>query len=212
MARAPRTKRSVRSMKGAFNPDTIEKFFDHGLHIPTRTLYVGSVQVSEGGSESGVDAKLAEQVIKGIHLLEQQSRRRKITLILNNPGGYLVHGLAIYDALCYSPCPIVIKVFGEAASMGSIILQAGNERIVSPHATLMIHHGGASMEGTFEQMKTLMENWERAIENIRSILLRRIREKNPNFEEERLRKLMEKDTFLSATETVSLGLADKIQE
>lgn len=207
-----RDRRPARIPKIAFNAETIEKFFQHGLHVSTRTIYIGSVAAFEDGGESGVDAKMAEQAIKGIHLLEQISRKKEIIIIMNNPGGSLYHSLAVYDAIRHSPCPTTIKVFGVAMSGGSIILQAGGKRIIAPHTTVMIHHGQCALEGTFDDVRIFMKEWEREIEIIRNIWLKRIREKHPRFTQEKMKRLLERDTYLSAHEALELGLADIISE
>jgi ATP-dependent protease ClpP protease subunit len=60
---------------------------------------------------------------------------------MNNPGGDWYHGMAIYDAIKYSSCECTIKVYGHAMSMGSIILQAADHRIMMPNSRFMIHYG-----------------------------------------------------------------------
>ena len=121
------------------NRDDIDKLHDYDVYIPTRTIYVGSIHVSDEG-ESGTDAHMAERLLKNIHILEALNKD-PITIIFNNIGGDVNHGLAIYDGIKNSECHITIKVFGHAMSMGSIILQAADERLMSPNASQMIHYG-----------------------------------------------------------------------
>lgn len=101
---------------------------------------MGSVNSDWEGNETGVDFVMAEYFIKGMHVLESKNSK-PITIVMNNPGGDWYHGMAIYDAISCSPCEITIKVYGHAMSMGSVILQAADHRIMMPNSRFMIHYG-----------------------------------------------------------------------
>lgn len=124
----------------------LDKWFDLSVDLSTRTLYIGSAGYTSDDYETGVDHVMAEYLIKGIHSLESENKKL-ITIIMNNPGGDWHHGMAIYDAIKYSPCPTAIRVYGHAMSMGSIILQAANQRILMPSARFMMHYGTDSKAG-----------------------------------------------------------------
>jgi ATP-dependent protease ClpP protease subunit len=137
----------------------VERWFTHNLDLETRTIYMGSLNNFVDG-ESGVDNFMAEYFIKGIHILENINTD-PIIIVMNNPGGEWYHGMAIYDAIVCSPCKIIMKVYGHAMSMGSIILQAADYRIMMPNARMMIHYG---FSGFYGHAKT-SERW--ANENTR---------------------------------------------
>jgi ATP-dependent protease ClpP protease subunit len=118
----------------------IDKWFDLNVDIDTRTIYMGSTGYTGDDSETGVDHSMAEYFIKGMHTLESKNNK-PILIIMNNPGGDWYHGMAIYDAIKYSSCECTIKVYGHAMSMGSIILQAADHRIMMPNSRFMIHYG-----------------------------------------------------------------------
>ena len=130
------------------------EWFSHNLDLPSRTIYMGSIYSPDGG-ESGVDAFMAESFIKGMHLLEKRDSESEITIIMNNPGGDWYHGMAIYDSIKNSPCPCTIKVYGYAMSMGSIILQAADQRIMMPNSRFMVHYG---TDGVYSHSK-IFEKW-----------------------------------------------------
>jgi len=67
--------------------------------------------------ESGTDAKMAESLIKNLVILENINKE-PITIIMNNIGGDVYHGIAIYDAIKACESRVTIKVFGSAQSMG----------------------------------------------------------------------------------------------
>jgi ATP-dependent Clp endopeptidase proteolytic subunit ClpP len=193
--------------------DDIDKFFDYDIDLTNRTLYVGSVSVTDDGDESGVDAIMAERVIKALHLLEAQGPQgdKPITIIMNNPGGDWYHGMAIYDAIKSCKNHITIKVFGMAMSMGSIILQAADERILAPNAKVMIHYGYMGMPANHTKIfQKWAEETKRINHQMVDIYMEKILSKNPNFQRKKLIKMCNFDTILTAQEAVNLGLADSI--
>jgi len=132
--------------------ETWDKWFDNNIDIPGRTIYIGSVHEHDG-YESGVDAFMAESVIKAMHILNSKTSD-PITILMNNPGGDVFHGLAIYDAIKTTKSHCTIKVYGHAMSMGSIILQAADTRIMMPNSRFMIHYGYDSQDN---HSKTVMK-------------------------------------------------------
>lgn len=123
--------------------DDTDKLFEHGLDLKNRLVYMGSVdRLGDDDEEDGssCDFRMAEKLIKALHLLEANGTG-DITIIMNNGGGSEYHGMAIYDAIRGCKSKVTIKVYGLAMSMGSLILQAADERIMAPHARFMIHYG-----------------------------------------------------------------------
>ena len=186
--------------------------FDYNCDFSFRTIWLGSETVSRNGDESGVDAALAERAVKAIYLLDKAapSGDKPINILLNNPGGDVIHCAAIYDAIRCARNEIIITVYGMAMSAGSIILQAANKRILTPSSTVMIHEG----EGGFYGHPKNIENWIKHAKRVdkwaADIYLQRIREKHPSYKLKDLQKLLTFDTILTAEEAVELGLADEI--
>jgi ATP-dependent protease ClpP protease subunit len=132
----------------------IDNWFDLNLDEETRTIYMGSVGTDYDGNESGVDTFMAEFFIKGMHILDSTSDQ-PITIIMNNPGGDWYHGMAIFDAIQTSRSHCTILVYGHAMSMGSIILQAADHRVMMPNSRFMIHFG---TDGKYTHAK-IFERW-----------------------------------------------------
>lgn len=218
--------------------ESIDKWFTHNLDTDNRVLYMGSVDKTSE-YESGVDHLMAESFIKGLHVLESKNNS-EITIIMNNPGGEWYHGMAIYDAIQNARCHCTIKVYGYAMSMGSIILQAADKRILMPNSRFMIHYGGTSFD---EASLPLIEKWvneERRINYdmeeiyLKAMLGKEEKEghgylakvlsdvlespktfsKKAETKKEELRSVLKEmlnfDTILTAEETVDLGFADEI--
>ncbi len=120
--------------------ERMKNIFERSLDLSGRTIYLGTMHYSADGCDLGVDALMAEYLIKGIYMLNK-SGKDPIRIITNNPGGSTMSGMAIYDAIRASISPIDIEVYGQASSMGAVILQAGRRRLLHPNTVVMIHDG-----------------------------------------------------------------------
>jgi len=96
---------------------------------------------------SAVDDDVANIIIAQFLFLESEDPDKDIQLYINSPGGVVTAGLAIYDTLQYVRCTVSSICIGQAASMGALLLCAGEKgrRYALPHSRIMIHqpHGGA---------------------------------------------------------------------
>lgn len=193
------------------NRDDIDKFHDYSIYIPTRTIYMSSEHISDDLEESGVDSTMAERNIKNLAILEAQNKE-PITIIMNNIGGDVNHGLAIFDAIRACESHVTIKVFGHAMSMGSIILQAADERIMSPNSSQMIHYGSLGLDKEAKTAYKMIDEMKRIDKWMEKMYLDKIKQKNPLYKIGRLQKMLDHDTYLTAQQSVDLGLADKVLE
>jgi len=193
-----------------FDHETAELFLDRGISLPSRTLYIGSMEAQgPAAEEPGVDFRLADKVIKGLHILNGMGQDT-IKIILNNIGGDEYHGLGIYDAIKNSASSTEITVYGSAMSMGSIILQAATKRYLAPNATVMIHMGTISTNIDQRDVEAFSKEQKRMNEVVNNIYLERLREKTKYYSLNQLKELLETDRYLSAKEAVDLGLADEV--
>lgn len=196
-------------MSKRLSRDDTDRFHDYSLFVPARTLYMGSeiVELSEG--ESGTDALMAERTIKNLTILESIGKD-PITIIMNNIGGDVNHGLAIFDAIKACESHVIIKVFGHAMSMGSIILQAADERVLAPLASQMIHYGSLGVDKEAKTVYKIVDEYKRIDRWMEEMYIEKIREKNPTYKINKLKEMLSHDTFLTAEQSVALGLADKV--
>lgn len=184
----------------------IDTFFEYDLHLASRVLYIGSSIRSADEGSPFIDAYAAEKLIKGLKILESINKD-PITIYLNTPGGYVYDGFAMYDAIKSSPCEVTIIGIGQIMSMGAVILQAADNRILYPHSFLMIHDGESSFEGHSRNF----EVWGKHSKDIRNIFYEIFAErshKSANF----WKKKCLLDSVFTAEEAVDLGLADSIQK
>jgi ATP-dependent Clp endopeptidase proteolytic subunit ClpP len=188
--------------------DLASAVHDLGVSLPTRTIFISSESVVED-QESGVDSRMADRFVKNLHILESLSPD-PITVVANNPGGDVYHGLAIYDAIRSATCKLTVAIRGHAMSMGSVILQAAPRRLMSRHSTQMIHYGTAGASGHAKTVLKWAEESKRLDRLIEDIYLSRIRGRHPRFTREKLVELLDHDTFLTAEQSIELGLADEV--
>ena len=173
--------------------DDIDRFYDYDIHIPSRTIFLGTE----------VDEDMAERFLKAMCLLDPAGGEIKI--VMNNLGGDEYHGLAIYDAIASSKCHVTITVYGHAMSMGSWILQAADTRVMAPNATLMIHYGSWGQEDHVKYVRASNKEMERV-----NLLMESAYMSRTNITLKRLRKMLEDETYLSPADTVKYGFADRI--
>lgn len=188
--------------------DDIDRFFQYGIDISNRTIYMGSLESEDDKGETGTDYAMAEYIIKGLHVLDR--KQGNINMILNNPGGDEYHGWAIFDGIKSCKNRVIIKVCGHGMSMGSIILQAGDRRIMTPNSTLMIHYGTWGYSGhALDFLKSAAE-CKKQCDKMENVFLKRIKEKHPKYNRMRFRREFSFDKYLDAKEALELGLIDKI--
>ncbi len=194
--------------KPKINQDDVVWFQEYGLNISQRVLFLGSESYDDGGA-SGTDGNMAQRFIKNMLILSSISND-PIKIIMNNPGGDEYDGYAIYDTICTSKSVVTIVVAGQACSMGSIILQAAANRVMMPRAVQMIHYGNRAMD---DHAKSQLRYAREGLRNdnwMEDMYLERIREKHPGFKRSKLISMLNFDTFLTAQQSVDLGLADSV--
>lgn len=128
-----------------------------------------------------------------------------IDLHLNSAGGEVFDGMAIYDALKRRG-NITVHVDSLAASISSVIAQAGERRIMAPNATMMIHDASSGMAGNGSELRTLADLLDKTSDNIASVYAERAGGDLADW-----RAAMQATTWYSAAEAVAAGLADEVR-
>lgn len=194
--------------------DSVETYHRFMVFIPTRTIKLESEIDNDNGDEHGVSFSMSSYFLKNLTILESISLE-PITIIFSTNGGEIEQGLAIYDAIKASPCKITMKIYGCAYSMGSIILQAADHRVLSPHSAIMYHDGASFAAGNSSETVNMALHNQILGKQCDDILFERINEKRVKDD----KALMSRQSFntsslkskwLTAAEAVELGLADAI--
>lgn len=192
-----------------FSREDIDRYFDYGLFAPKRIVYIGSAKENSDTEESGTDCVMAEKAIKGITYLDTVSEK-PIIIIMNNIGGEWAHGMAIYDTIVACRCHVTIIGVGWCSSMGSIILQSGDSRVLSPNCVFLIHDGTESIESHTRNVEAWAEQAKKDRNKMYQIYYNKMKEKNPKITIKKIEQACTIDKIYSPQEAIDVGLADEL--
>ena len=156
-----------------------------------------------------VEDQMATLAIAQLLFLEADNPKKEISLYINSPGGVVTAGLAIYDTMQFIRPAIATLCVGQAASMGSLLLAAGEPgmRFALPHARIMVHQPSGGFQGQASDI-------ERHAQDIIKIK-RRLNEiyvKHTGQGYETIERTLDRDHFMSAEESRAFGIVDKVLE
>tara|TARA_Y100000816_G_scaffold119207_1_gene83677 strand:- start:281 stop:874 length:594 start_codon:yes stop_codon:yes gene_type:complete len=155
----------------------------------------------------GIDDYVANLVVAQLLFLESEDPKKDIYMYINSPGGVITSGLSILDTMNYLKCDVSTVCFGQAASMGAVLLSCGakGKRFALPNSRVMIHQplGGARGQATdieiqAKEILTLKEK------------LNKILSETTNQSIKKIQTDTERDYFMNAQEAVKYGLVDEI--
>lgn len=194
--------------------DEIDRLFDYDIYVPTRTIVMRSHSVDNETGESGTDAEMAQRVIKGLHILDSSAPNgdKPITIIMNNPGGDEYDGLGIYDAVKACKNHVTIVVYGKAMSMGGIILQAADKRIMSPNSRFMMHYGQFGVSANAKDVYQWVDDNKKIDSWMEDLFLEKMREVKPSLTKSDVQEMLKSDFIVTGEEAVELGLCDEVLE
>jgi ATP-dependent Clp protease protease subunit len=97
----------------------------------------------------GVEDHMASLITAQLLFLEAENPKKEISMYINSPGGVVTSGMAIYDTMQYIRAPVATLCIGQAASMGSLLLAAGEKdmRFALPNARIMVHQPSGGFQG-----------------------------------------------------------------
>lgn len=130
-----------------------------------------------------------------------------IQVQVSSPGGLAYDGIAIYNALRAHPARVEIRVDGIAASAASVIAMAGDHVVMMGGSQMMIHDAWGLAIGPADEMRSAADQLDKQSENCAAIYAERA---GGDETSETMRERMKAETFLSAQETVDMGLADEV--
>lgn len=152
-----------------------------------------------------VDDDSAKHVIDRLMYLELTEPGKDIQLIINSPGGYVTSGFAIYDTIKAISSPVSTICTGFAASMGSILLSAGEKgkRFILPNARVMIHQPSGGARGQASDIEIQMDEIIKTKKLSAEILA-----ENCGQSFEKIMKDFNRDYWMSAEESIAYGIVD----
>ena len=154
-----------------------------------------------------VNDEMANAVCAQLLFLQSQDAKKEISVYVNSPGGSVTAGLAIYDTMQFVTCPIATYCLGQAASMGAVLLTAGEKgrRFSLPNARIMIHQPWGGAEGKASDIEITAREILRLKERLNEILA-----KHSGRKMEEVVRDTDRDHFMSAEEAKEWGLIDEV--
>ncbi|MGB0574515.1 MAG: ATP-dependent Clp protease proteolytic subunit [Hyphomicrobiales bacterium] len=154
-----------------------------------------------------IDDGVATVVTAQLLFLEAENPKKEISLYINSPGGIVTSGMAIYDTMQFIRPPVSTLCIGQAASMGSLLLTAGEKgmRYCLPHSRVMVHQPSGGFSGQASDI-------ERHAQDIVKIK-RRLNElyvKHTGQEYDTIEKTLDRDHFMNADEAMEFGIVDEV--
>jgi len=153
--------------------------------------------------------EMAKEVFEKIVTLEISNPRKDILLMIDSYGGYVHSYLAIHDAIMLSRCNVATFCIGKAMSCGQLLLTSGakGKRFASKNSRIMMHEISSMSWGKLTDMEVDL-NESKELQKI----VNRLTEDYTGLSKSKIKKLLEKDSFLSAEEAKNLGIIDHVVE
>ena len=157
-----------------------------------------------GGS---IDSDVANLVIAQLLFLQSEDPKKDISFYINSPGGHVSAGLAVLDTMNHIQPNVSTVCVGMAASMGAVLLSAGEKgkRFALPNAEIMIHQPSGGAEGMASDIEITAKQILRLRERLNKILA-----KNTGQKLEKVAEDVDRDFFMDAAEAVKYGIVDKV--
>ena len=141
--------------------------------------------------------------------LESENPKKEIYLYINSPGGLVTAGLGVYDTVQYIKPPVSTLCIGQAASMGSFLLAAGEKgkRFSLPNSRIMVHQPSAGFQGQATDIE-IHANEVLALKK----RLNKIYSKHTGQSSDDIKKALERDNFMTPESAKEFGLIDEVVE
>jgi ATP-dependent Clp protease protease subunit len=154
-----------------------------------------------------VDDHVATVVTAQFLFLEAENPQKDIALYINSPGGIVSSGLAIYDTMQYIRPDVSTLCFGQAASMGSLLLAAGakEKRFALPNSRIMVHQPSGGAQGQATDIEIQAREILAQRERLNQIYVRHTGQPLDSIE-----NAMDRDTFMTPDAAKEFGLVDDI--
>jgi ATP-dependent Clp protease protease subunit len=156
-----------------------------------------------------INDNVATLITAQLLFLESENPKKEIFFYINSPGGLVNAGLGVYDTMQYIKSPVSTLCIGQASSMGSFLLSAGEngKRFSLPNSRIMVHQPSAGFQG----QATDIEIHANEIMSLKK-RLNEIYSKHTGRSVEEIKNALERDKFMTPQEAKKFGLIDKVVE
>ena len=156
-----------------------------------------------------VNDTVANLIIAQMLFLEQSDPEAPVHFYINSPGGSVYAGLGIYDVMQFISCPVHTYCVGLAASMGSLLLTAGEKgkRYAMPHSRIMIHQPLGGAQGQCSDIQIQAKEIQDLKDQLNQIYMNHCAK---DLSRERIEDATDRDNYLNPNEAIELGLIDNV--
>ena len=156
-----------------------------------------------------INDNVASLVTAQLLFLESENPKKEISLYINSPGGLVTAGLGIYDTMQYVKPDVSTLCIGQAASMGSFLLAAGEKgkRFSLPNSRIMVHQPSAGFQG----QATDIEIHANEVLSLKK-RLNQIYSRHTGKSEDEIKSALERDNFMTSENAQEFGLIDQVVE
>lgn len=156
-----------------------------------------------GPVEDGMASSITAQLL----FLESENPKKEISMYINSPGGVVTSGMAIYDTMQYIKSPVSTVCMGQACSMGSLLLAAGEPdmRIALPNARVMVHQPSGGYRGQASDIQRHADDIMAMKKRLNEIYVKHTGKKYSVIE-----KTLDRDHFMTAEESKEFGIVDHV--
>ena len=156
-----------------------------------------------GPVEDGMSTLVVAQLL----FLEADNPKKEISMYINSPGGVVTSGLAVYDTMQFIKPKVSTLCVGQAASMGSLLLCAGEEkaRYALPNARIMMHQPSGGFQGQASDIVRHAEDIMKVKRRLNEIYVR-----HTGRDYDMIEKTLDRDHFMSADESKEFGIVDHV--
>jgi len=154
-----------------------------------------------------VEDHMASLITAQLLFLESENPKKDIWMYINSPGGVVTAGMAIHDTMQYIRPRVGTVCIGQAASMGSFLLAAGEPgmRVALTNARIMIHQPSGGAQGMASDIQIQAKEIQRIKDRMNALYV-----KYTGKPLEEIERAMDRDTFLEAEEAKAFGLVDQV--
>ncbi len=156
-----------------------------------------------------VEDNMASLITAQLLFLESENPSKPISMYINSPGGVVTAGMAIHDTMQYIKPRVSTVCIGQAASMGSFLLAAGEPgmRIALPNARIMVHQPSGGARGMASDIEIQAREILRIRQRMNDLYVKYTGQSLTDIE-----RTLDRDTFLDADEAMKFGIVDKVFE
>ena len=154
-----------------------------------------------------IEDQVASLITAQLLFLEAENPKKEISMYINSPGGVVTSGMAIYDTMQFIRPAVAALCIGQAASMASLLLAAGEkgQRYALPNARIVLHQPSGGFEGQASDIERHAEDIIKMKRRLNEVYMRHTGQPY-----ERIEKTLDRDYFMTAEDAREFGIVDQV--